>query len=233
MILIIPFGVVSGYVTVTLAYQLKQSGASVGQVTGLMALCLLPQNLKFMWAPVVDITLNQKKWYVIAGLPTALGIAAMGFFPATKEGLAALGAIVLFTSLASTVLGMSVESLTAYSAPDDLKGRAGGWLQAGSLGGTGIGGGLGLWLVEWLPKPWMSSCIVGGLCLLCCAALAFMPTPQHPAGERGVAASSVALFKDLWHVMKQRAGLLALVLCFLPLGTGAAPFAAIADEWRA
>jgi len=233
MVLIIPFGAVSGYISVTLAYQLKQSGASVGQVATLIGLGILPHTWKFFWAPVVDMTLNQKKWYLLGGLPSALGIAAMGFFPATRPGLAALSTVAFLSSLATTVLGMSVESLIAYSTPPELKGRAGGWLQAGSLGGNGIGGGLGLWLVNCLPKPWMASCIVGGLCLICSAALRSVPRPVRPAGELGLFASFGAAFKDVWQVVKHRAGALALILCFLPLGSGAAPFAAIAGEWRA
>jgi MFS family permease len=34
-------------------------------------------------------------------------------------------------------------------------------------------------------------------------------------------------------VVRQRAGVLALILCFLPIGTGVAPFAALATEWHA
>jgi hypothetical protein len=36
--------------------------------------------------------------------------------------------------------GMSVESLMAHTTPEALKGRKGGWLQAGSPGGGGLGG---------------------------------------------------------------------------------------------
>lgn len=82
MVLIIPFGVVSGYIGVTLAYQLTRAGVTVGQVAALVALTVLPNTWKFFWVPVVDLTLNQKKWYVLAGLSSALGIAAMGFFSA-------------------------------------------------------------------------------------------------------------------------------------------------------
>src|ERR1035441_1311070 len=175
--LIIPFGVVSGYIGVTLAYQLTRAGVTVGQVAAMVALTVLPNTWKFFWAPVVDLTLNQKKWYVIAGLCSAVGIAAMGFFPATKLGLAALSAVGFVASLATTFLGMAVESLMTYSTPDELKGRAGGWFQAGNLGGYGIGGGLGLFLAERLPAPWMASCVVGGLCLLCGVALFNLPPP--------------------------------------------------------
>src|SRR4051794_10111700 len=115
MVLIIPFGVVSGYVSVTLAYKLTQSGVLVGQVAALVALSVLPHTWKFFWAPVVDVTLSKKKWYLLAGEISAGGIAALGFFPATGPGLAALSGVVFLASLATTVLGMSVESLMAHS----------------------------------------------------------------------------------------------------------------------
>ena len=233
MVLIVPFGVVSGYAGVTLAYQLKQAGASVGQIAALVALSVLPHTWKFLWAPVIDVTLSQKKWYLLSGVPCALGIAAMGFFPATKPGLAALSVVVFLTSLTSTFVGMAIESLMAHSTPEELKGRAGGWFQAGSLGGSGIGGGLGLFLVERLPSPWMASCIVGGLCLLCCVALAGVPTPARLSAERGLFPSFVATGRDVWQLVRKAPGVLALVLCFLPIGSGAAPLPAVAGEWQA
>lgn len=233
MILIIPFGAASGYGSVTLAYQLKEAGASVGEVAALVALGVLPQTWKFFWAPVVDLTLSQKKWYLIAGLLTAVGIGSMGFFPATKAGLSALSAIVFVTSLASTFLGMAVESLLAHSTPQELKGRAGGWFQAGSLGGSGIGGGLGLLLFNRLHSPGAASCIVGGLCFLCSFALIGVPASTRPAGGLSVLTSITVTLKDVWGVVRRRKGALALVLCILPIGSGAAPFSAVATEWQA
>jgi PAT family beta-lactamase induction signal transducer AmpG len=233
MILIIPYGAASGYITVTLAYQLTRAGVAVAPVAALMALAILPHTWKFFWAPVIDITLSQKKWYMIGGSLSAIGIATMGFFPATKTGLAELSIVGFLTSLATTVLGMSVDSLMAHSTPQELKGRAGGWFQAGSLGGGGIGGGLGLVLVERLPSPWMASCIVGVLGLLCSVALVSVPTPARSFESTGLFQSLAATAKDLWRMMKSRPGALALVLCFLPIGSGAAPLAAIAKEWRA
>ena len=232
MVLIIPFGVVSGYVSVALAYQLTHAGVAVGPVAAMVALVVLPNTWKFFWAPVVDLTLTQKKWYLLAGLFSAVGIAAMGFFPATRAGMAALSVVGFLASLATTFLGMAVESLMTCSTPDELRGRAGGWFQAGNLGGNGIGGGLGLFLAERLQFPWMASCIVGGLCLLCCAALMNVPTPVR-APAAGLLPSVAGIFKELWAVMRQRLGLLALILCFLPVGSGAAPLSAIAGEWRA
>ncbi len=233
MVLFIPFGVVSGYVSVTLAYQLRLCHVSVVDITALAALGVLPHAWKFFWAPVIDVTLSQKAWYLISGIPCAIGIAAMGFFPATERGLVALSAVVFLTSLGTTFLGMSVESLMAYSTPEELKGRAGGWFQAGNLGGAGIGGGIGLFLVGRLAAPWMASCIVGALCLLCCVALLGVPIPEKPQAPRALLPGLAATFKDLWQLIRNPLGAIVLILCFLPIGAGAAPFSAIAEEWHA
>ncbi|MDR3457594.1 MAG: MFS transporter [Verrucomicrobiae bacterium] len=233
MVLIIPFGAASGYVSVTLAWQLKAAGASVGQIAALVALGVLPQTWKFLWAPVVDMTLTQKRWYIIAGILCAVGTGATGFFPATKVGLAALSTLVFLTSVATTFLAMSVESLIAYGAPEELKGHVAGWYQAGNLGGSGIGGGLGLYLVGHLPSPWMASSIVGVLCLACCAPLVLVPTPERPHRAPAVFKNVSATLKDLWQLICNRSGILAFVLCFLPIGTSAVAFSAIADEWKA
>ena len=233
MVLIIPFGVSAGYVSVTLAYQLKQAGASVAQIAALVALGVLPQTWKFLWAPIVDITFTQKRWCVIAGILCAIGIGATGWLPATKAGLAALSTLVFVTSLASTSLAMAVESLLAYSTPEDLKGHASGWYQAGNLGGGGIGGGLGLFMVERLPAPWMASAIVGALCLACCAALVLVPTPARTLQGHGMIKGLKDTLNDLWQLIRNRSGILAFILCFLPIGTGAALFSSIAVEWQA
>lgn len=232
MVLIIPFGVGSGYVTVTLAYQLKQAGASVAQIAALAGLCILPQTWKFFWAPIVDITLSQKRWYLISGLLCAASITAMGWFPATKAGLVALSTVVFLSSLAASVLGMAVESLLAYSTPEELKGNASGWYQAGNLGGAGIGGGLGLFLVERLPSPWMASLSVGAMCFLCCAALPLIPTPARSLQTARLFPALAATGADFRQLVRRRAGILAFILCFLPIGTGAIVFPSIAEEWK-
>ena len=45
----------------------------------------------------------------------------------------------------------------------------------------------------------------------------------------------IDVLKDLWNVAKSRAGFLALLICFVPIGSGAASnlWAAVADDWHA
>jgi MFS family permease len=235
MVLILPFGVMGGYLGVAVAYLLSKAGVPVAQTAGLIALGYLPHTWKFAWAPIADTTLNRRTWYLISAVVSAVGIWATGFFRATTGNLPILSAVVLASNFAVTFLGMSVESLMAYGTAEDEKGRAGGWFQAGNLGGTGLGGGAGLLMAQHLPSPWMAGAILGAACLLCAFGLLFVPEPRAAHREGGLGRSLINVGADLWGVAKTRRGFLALVLCVLPLGSGAASglWSAVAGDWRA
>ncbi len=224
-----------GYLSVAIGYQLTQAGVSVEDVAALVAFSYLPQTWKFLWAPIADTTLSRKTWYLLASAISALGIFVTGAIPADEKSLPLLYAAVLVSNVAVTFLAMASESLMIYNAPPELHGRAGGWFQAGNLGGNGIGGGAGLWLAQTLPAPWMAAAIVAIACALCAAALWFVPEPARAARSGHFGRSLIAVVKDLWQVARTRAGILALLICFLPIGAGAASnlWAAVADDWSA
>ena len=235
MFLIVPFGAMGGYLSVAIGYQLTQAGVSVEEVAALVAFSYIPQTWKFLWAPVADTTLSRKTWYVLAGLVSAVGIFVTGAVPADERSLPLLYAAVLVSNVAVTFLAMASESLMIYNTPPELHGRAGGWFQAGNLGGNGLGGGAGLWLAQTLPEPWMAGAALALACALCGAALWFVPEPPPMARAGHYGRMLVAVLKDLWQVARARAGILALLICFLPIGSGAASnlWAAVADDWHA
>lgn len=235
LILILPFGVIGGYLQVTLGFMLSKAGVSVAETAGLIAVGFLPHTWKFIWAPIADTTLTRKKWYVLAAILTSAGILAMGLIPPTGAGLKLLGYAAFIGNLAVTFLGMAVESMMAYATPEDEKGRAGGWFQAGNLGGTGVGGGLGLILAQHLAAPWMAAAIIAGACLMCVIALAAVPEPEAAHRHPSLRTSLMNVVRDVWGVTRSRFGALALILCFLPIGSGAASglWATVAKDWNA
>jgi PAT family beta-lactamase induction signal transducer AmpG len=235
LFLIVPFGAMGGYLSVAIGYQLTQAGVSVEEVAALIAASYIPQTWKFLWAPVADTTLSRKTWYLLAGLVSALGIFATGVVPADAASLPLLYAAVLISNVASTFLAMATESLMVYNTPPELQGRAGGWFQAGNLGGNGLGGGAGLWMAQNLPDPWMAGAVLAVICALCAAALWFVPEPPPIPRTGRYVRMLVEVLKDLWQVVRARAGILALLICFLPIGSGAASnlWAAVADDWHA
>jgi MFS family permease len=235
LVLIAPFGVMSGYLSVAIAWELSHAGLSVEEIAGLVAASFLPHTWKFLWAPAADTTLKRKTWYLLAGAVSAVGVWATGAVPASASYLPLLYVVVLISNFAVTFLAMSVESMMAYGTAPEQQGRAAGWFQAGNLGGFGLGGGAGLWMIERLPEPWISGAVLGIACALCCVALAFVSEPPAELRTGRYRRRLAEVLKDLWHVARSRAGYLGLLICFLPMGTGAASnlWSAVADEWHA
>jgi MFS transporter, PAT family, beta-lactamase induction signal transducer AmpG len=235
LFLILPFGAMSGYLTVAVAYRLSHAGLGVDQIADLVAVSFIPHTWKFLWAPVVDTTLSRKTWYALGSACSAVGIFATGAIPATAAGIAVLYGVVLLSNLAVTFLAMSVESLMVYGTRPEQFGRAGGWFQAGNLGGQGLGGGAGLWMAQTLPDPWMSGAVLGLACALCGVALMRLQEPPLLSRSGSYVRDVGNVVRDLWQVARSRPGLLALLIVFLPISTGAASnlWSAVADDWHA
>src|SRR6185436_12202563 len=195
----------------------------------------IPQTWKFLWAPVADTTLSRKTWYLLAGLVSAVGIFVTGAVPADAASLPLLYAAVLISNVASTFLAMATESLMVYNTPPELQGRAGGWFQAGNLGGKGLGGGAGLWMAQTLPEAWMGAAVLALACALCSGALLLLREPPSLGRSGSYMRDLRSVLDDLWQVARSRAGTLALLIVFLPIGSGAASnlWAAVAGDWHA
>lgn len=246
LVLFIPFGAVPGFLTVALAYDLSKKGIATSDIAVVVGLSYISLIFKWLWAPLVDTLLTRKIWYVGSTLVCALGLwlagrSAMGEHPS----LGLISVMLTISNFTATLLAMAVESLMAATVPDHERGRAGGWSQAGNLGGQGIGGGLSLWLIQ---NQGFSDAASGGalglICLLCCLAL-FWVDDSRPllkvhdhvdvASHLGLRGSIRAIARDLWELLRSRVGALALLICLLPIGSGAAQnlWSPIATEWHA
>lgn len=236
--LIAPFGILGGFLGVTLAYQLGEAKVSTEAIAGLIAVSYMPHTWKFLWAPVVDLTWSRRGWYFAALLTMVLGLFAMGWFGGDGNALGVLTVVVLAANLASTVIGMAVESLMAHRTPDEQKGRAAGWFQAGNLGGSGIGGGLALWLIQDRGMSVTASAAsLAAICLLCGAPLLRMQetAPSTVPAALDFRVHLRTLWIDLWGMVRSRGGALAMFVCFLPMCTGAASnlWSPLAGQWQA
>ncbi len=234
-ILLYPFGAVSGYLTVTLAFNLAHNNVSALAIGTLMAVSFIPNTWKFLWSPVVDITFTPKRWYAVAALMTGIGIVAMGIIKPDEHSLLTMNIVVVLASLASTFSSMSAEIMAVQVAPFEQKGRFGGWMQVGNFIGGGVGGTIGLELSERVSNPWVSGGVVGLTCLLCPLALFFLPNVIHHAGDERVLLRVKGIARSAWSLVRSRAGALAIVVLFLPMGTGAASglWAAFSKDWNA
>jgi hypothetical protein len=130
---------------------------------------------------------------------------------------------------------MAAENLMAHSTDHREKGRAGGWYQAGNLGGAGIGGGAALWIAQHSALVWLPGAAMAAVFLACCGALVFVAEPEQAHRQLRYLQSLRGVAIDVWNTAKSRAGFLALLICFLPIGCGAASglWAAVAGDWHA
>lgn len=221
MILYIPFGAFGGFVSVALTFLATKHGLSITEGALLNGAQLLTQWLKWLWAPIVDITLTPKRWFVIATTCSSLALMAMAAIPLAQETLPILLAVIAVGSLINSIVGMAIEAIMAKTTAPDEVGRVSAWFQAGNLGGAALGGGLGLKLLETLPDPWMSGAILGLLFMATCLVLLRLPDVAAHEGH-GIGEAVKGVVRDLRDMLKTKGGLLAAILCGLPVGTGAA-----------
>ena len=249
LLLIIPFGAASGFLGVTIVYLLGKAGVNPVTIAVLTGLSFVPHTVKFLYAPLVDLTLTRKQWFVIASVTSALGIALLGVIPATEDGLPWLRVLVVVGNFATALMSMSVESLMAYNTAPSQMGRTAGWFQAGNLGGSGLGGGLALVLAENTTHAWLPGVVLAIVCLLTGVAIRFTTEPEPNLPELSEVPPDAAarqeslrpwraiqrVLLDLWLVARSRMGYLGLLICFLPIGSGAAGnlFPLFATEWGA
>jgi MFS family permease len=228
--LMTPFGASTGYGTVTLAFLLAAKGVSVAAIGGLVALGVLPQTWKVLWAPLVDTTLTPRLWYLIGALGVGLSILGMSVIPQPAAAMPLLSALVIVSSIASSLCGMTADSFLAHFDVNQ-QGRASGWAQAGNFAGQGVGGGLALYLAQHFKAQWVSGAGLGLLCVACSAVL-----PMAPAVSRlilpSVTSTIVEVLREVWAVIKSRAGLLVIILMLLPIGSGGITWSSVASEWK-
>lgn len=235
MVLFLPFGIAGGFVIVTLAYLFSSAGASVAAVAALAGMQVLPNTWKALWAPIIDTTLTAKRWYLASVLLAAAGLTTTALLPLKVSLLPVFSAVVFATAFAVTFAAMSVERLMAFDTPADQKGRAGGWSQAGNLGGQGLGGGAGLWIAQHSHIPWLAGVSLGGICIACAGALLTLAEAPREADGRSYGTVLLHSAKDTLALVRSRIGILACFICVLPIGSGAAQnlWAAIAKDWHA
>ena len=234
LFLVIPFGMVTGYPVVTLAFLLAKNHVGLESIATISAAMYVPNLWKFLWAPVIDLTLTTRKWLFIGSIATAAGILAMSVIPMTASDLWLIGLVVVAANVGGTILSMTTTKLMACATTDEEKGRAGGWFNAGVTSGFGIGGGIGLLLAQHLPTPWMGGTILAMIGLGCGAPILFiqeLPRMKIQGVFRGIA----SVCGEVWALSRARMGFLAIFLCLLPIGSGAAQnlWAAVAGDWQA
>src|SRR5215470_4112352 len=173
-----PYGAAFGMVANGVSVLATQAGIPDATFGAVVASTFAVHGVKWMWAPIVDVTLNRHLWYVISNVLVAFGVVASMTVPLTVAGLGTMTAVILVSQIGLTLMGMACEGFLALTVPEEEKGRASGWYNAAQFVGQGLGGWLILKLSDWLPERWIAGAIFGALLLPCALALIGLRVPR-------------------------------------------------------
>jgi MFS family permease len=227
-----PAGISQGFVTVALPYLLKQNGFSVAAIGGIVAIGLSANLWRFLWGPVVDMSLSLKKWYWISLVACTSALLLLCYTPFTQKGVLLLTVLVFVSQVAATFIVMPITAFIAKCVPQNKKGAASGWYQGGSLAGLGLGGGAGLWLSTHY-NVHVAGFILCGLSFAFALVLLLVKDVQHD--KQGTILQEIKrMGKDIIALVKIPVALFTILLICTPIGSGAASnlWSAIAVDWK-
>ncbi len=232
LFLLLPYGISNGFCTITLPYALVQHGFSVAAVASVVALGLSPNVWRFVGAPVVDLTLSLRSWYLIglaACVASLIGVGAMTLRPETAVMLTL---VVFVSQVGANLVVIPVGGFIAHTVREEEKGRAAGWYQAGNLGGTGIGGGIGVWIVSQF-SFFTAGVTLAAAMIVAALALRFVPDVR-PFVSESVSHRIRLMGRDLLDLLRTPIGLLTAILVTSPIGSGAMNnlWSAVAPDWH-
>jgi MFS transporter, PAT family, beta-lactamase induction signal transducer AmpG len=230
--LMFPGSLSEGFVVVTLPYLLTHKGFSVAQTAAIVAIGLSTNILRFIWAPLVDLTLSLRRWYWLGVAASTGMLLLLCLVPLTPKDAVFLTVIVVISQVAGRFSLLPIGGFMAHRVRVDQRGRAAGWYQAGGLGAVGLGGGAGLWLATHY-NPATAGVGLGVVSLLCALTVLSFRDVRHE--ERKHFFREIAgMARDVFSMVKVPVVLFVIILLMLPIGTGAAAnlWSAIAGDWK-
>jgi hypothetical protein len=223
----LPFGAAVGYLQIAAPFWLRSAGVSLADIGMVSATAFLPHAWKIAWVPLLDVGPYRKRWYGLAVAATAGLLAAIALLPDPAHHLGVFTALVAVAQVTAATSSAAVNALSAIATRAGDKGRAGGFLMAGNVGGTGLLGALALFLSSQV-SPTSAAMVLAGVVLAAgsCVLLVDEPRLPDPAiAARGLAHALGVRFmgiaRDLWATARSREGFTGVLICLTPVGCGA------------
>ena len=190
------------------------------------------QIWRFLWGPVVDISLSLHKWFWIDMLASVASLLLICFIPLTVKGAALISLIVFVSQVAATIALLPINGFIAKSIRENKKGVASGWYQAGGLAGTGLGGGAGLWLATHF-SIFISGTVLCIVSILFALGIFLIKDIQH-VKETTILKEIKIMGKDIFAIIKIPVALFVMILIIMPIGCGAMAnlWSAVAKDWK-
>jgi MFS family permease len=231
--LVLPYGISSGFCSITLPFVLVHEGFSVAAAASVVALGLSANLWRFVGAPIVDLTLSLRRWYLFGLVACVVTLIGVGLMPLRLDNAVLLTVVVFIAQVGANLVIIPVGGFIAHTVPEEVKGRAAGWYQAGNLGGMGISGGAGIWITTHY-SFFVASAALALMMSISAIALCFVPNVKPFTSESAVHRLR-SMGRDLVSLLRTPIGLLTTLLVASPIGAGAMNnlWSAVAPDWHA
>lgn len=232
LFLVLPYGISSGFCTITLPFVLVHHGYSVAAAASVVALGLSANLWRFAGAPIVDLTLSLRRWYSLGLAACFVTLLGLGLMPLRLDNAVLLTFVVFLSQIGANLSIIPVGGFIAHTVSEEEKGRAAGWYQAGNLGGMGLGGGAGVWVASHY-SFFAASVVLAGALLLAGFALRVVPDVSPSRGET-IPHRLRGMGRELLDLLRTPLGLITICLVASPIGSGAMNnlWSAVAPDWH-
>jgi MFS transporter, PAT family, beta-lactamase induction signal transducer AmpG len=232
LFLVLPSGISQGFITVSLPFILTQNGWSVAAAASITAMGVSSNIWRFVLAPMTDLSFSLHKWYLTGNILCAITLLLLGLIPLETGSMGKLTVFVFISQVAANLIVAPVGGFMAKTIAEDMKGRAGGWYQAGNLGGEGLGGGAGIWLSSHF--SYQTALIILSVIIIACSfALRFVP--QVYAEKNMLLREKFRMIAvDIRSLLRSPVAIFTMVVIILPIGIGAATnlWSSVATDWH-
>jgi MFS family permease len=199
-------------------FLLRHEGIPVETIAGIYAVVMIPFTFCFAWSPITDMLLSRRNWILASNLVAAILLSTAILLP-RPQYLPLFTALMVAGNVAMTCAMMALGGLMAVLLPDDVRGKAAGWFQAGNIGCGPLLGGAALWLIERIPLTFAAAGI-GLMSFLPALPVLFIHEPHRStAPSRAVFR---AMFGEIKFLLTKARTWLGFLLFLSPIGAGAA-----------
>jgi MFS transporter, PAT family, beta-lactamase induction signal transducer AmpG len=231
----LPFGVASGFAPFALPFFLRNAGVGIERISAISAISLAPAAYQFLWAPIVDLGPRRKHWVVLLSALGAACLAGALLMPLPTSGTARDMPFVILCVAGQALTGLTgscTGGLMATTLPDAQRGRAGGWSNAGNLGGAALGAGVLMSAAGSMPRG-MLAALTGAMIFL--PSLSVLAIDEAPRPLQRWRTLFGGMLRSVWSTLRSRAGLSGVLICASPVATAAAMnlFSGVGPDYHA
>jgi hypothetical protein len=218
----LPFGLYSGFIIVSLQFLLSARGLALDHIALLQLVALLPSYTSFLLTPLADCGLPRRTWAILFAAIAAACLAAASLLmdKAAAGNATPLALTLLVGAFAAQLYSSTMGGITPSLIDESDTGAVSAWLNVANLGGTGLGGTLGILIVQHLARTPAAIALAAEVFAPSLLLFVMAREIRIPYALRSML--SLQIFRDMWSLTRNRAALIGFLIFVIPAATFAA-----------